>query len=111
MYPGGNAAGGDIHHSPPTSAEIKKMWIYTSTPPYAFMALSTRTSLLLYSYLYHFMLVMKVGIHRFILEKQKILEKKTYLRNKILVRENCSTRCFILYSLNVIRMTKSRGMT
>jgi hypothetical protein len=22
----------------PTSAEVKKMWIYTSTPPYAFMA-------------------------------------------------------------------------
>jgi hypothetical protein len=25
-------------HSPPTSAEVKKMWIYTSTPTYAFMA-------------------------------------------------------------------------
>jgi hypothetical protein len=25
-------------HSPPTSAEVKKMCIYTSTPPYAFMA-------------------------------------------------------------------------
>jgi hypothetical protein len=24
-------------HSPPTNAEVKKMWIYTSTPPYAFM--------------------------------------------------------------------------
>jgi hypothetical protein len=24
--------------SPPTSAEVKKTWIYTSTPPYAFMA-------------------------------------------------------------------------
>jgi hypothetical protein len=23
-------------HSPPTSAEVKKIWIYTSTPPYAF---------------------------------------------------------------------------
>jgi hypothetical protein len=22
--------------SPPTSAEVKKMWIYISTPPYAF---------------------------------------------------------------------------
>jgi hypothetical protein len=40
--------GGDFHrekrlgreadHSPPTSAEIKKISIYTSTPPYAFMA-------------------------------------------------------------------------
>jgi hypothetical protein len=25
-------------HSPLASAEVKKMWIYTSTPPYAFMA-------------------------------------------------------------------------
>jgi hypothetical protein len=25
-------------HSPRTSADIKKMWIYTSTPPYAFTA-------------------------------------------------------------------------
>jgi hypothetical protein len=24
-------------HSPPTSAEVKKMWICTSTAPYAFM--------------------------------------------------------------------------
>jgi hypothetical protein len=27
-----------INHSPPDSAEVKKMWIYTSTPLYAFMA-------------------------------------------------------------------------
>jgi hypothetical protein len=25
-------------HSTPTSAEVKKMWIYRSTPPHAFMA-------------------------------------------------------------------------
>jgi hypothetical protein len=25
-------------HSPPTSAEVKKTWVYTSTPPYVFMA-------------------------------------------------------------------------
>jgi hypothetical protein len=31
-------AGREVNHSPPTIAEIKKMWIYTSTPPYAFMA-------------------------------------------------------------------------
>jgi hypothetical protein len=30
--------GREAGHSPPTSAEVKKMWIYTSTPPYAFMA-------------------------------------------------------------------------
>jgi hypothetical protein len=26
-------------HSPPSNAEVKNTWIYTSTPPYAFMAL------------------------------------------------------------------------
>jgi hypothetical protein len=30
--------GCEADHSPPTSAEVKKIWIYTSTPPYAFMA-------------------------------------------------------------------------
>jgi hypothetical protein len=29
--------GRDTDHSPPTSAEVKKTWIYTSTPPYVFM--------------------------------------------------------------------------
>jgi hypothetical protein len=29
--------GREADHSPPASAEVKKMWIYTSTPPYAFM--------------------------------------------------------------------------
>jgi hypothetical protein len=24
-------------HSPPSGAEVKKMWIYKSTPPYIFM--------------------------------------------------------------------------
>jgi hypothetical protein len=28
----------EVDHSPPTSAEVKKMWFYTSTPTYAFMA-------------------------------------------------------------------------
>jgi hypothetical protein len=28
----------EADHSPPASAEVKKMWFYTSTPPYAFMA-------------------------------------------------------------------------
>jgi hypothetical protein len=30
--------GREANHSPPTSAEVKKMWIYTFTPQYAFMA-------------------------------------------------------------------------
>jgi hypothetical protein len=28
----------EADHSPPANAEVKKMWMYTSTPPYAFMA-------------------------------------------------------------------------
>jgi hypothetical protein len=29
--------GREADHSPPTSAEVKKMWSYTSTPPYTFI--------------------------------------------------------------------------
>jgi hypothetical protein len=28
----------EADHSPPASAEVKKVWIYISSPPYAFMA-------------------------------------------------------------------------
>jgi hypothetical protein len=39
LFPGGKKRPGrEADHSPPTSAEVKKMWIYTSTTPYAFMA-------------------------------------------------------------------------
>jgi hypothetical protein len=34
----GKVAGDEADHSPPTSAEVKKTWMYTSTPPYVFMA-------------------------------------------------------------------------
>jgi hypothetical protein len=37
-FPGAKTARREADHSPPASAEVKKMWIYTSTPPYAFMA-------------------------------------------------------------------------
>jgi hypothetical protein len=30
--------GREADHSPPTSAEVKKTWTYTCTPPYVFMA-------------------------------------------------------------------------
>jgi hypothetical protein len=43
-YRGGGAissglkrTGREADHSRPASAEVKKMWIYTSTPPYALM--------------------------------------------------------------------------
>jgi hypothetical protein len=37
-FPGVKRQGLEADHSPPTSAEVKKIWIYTSTLPYAFMA-------------------------------------------------------------------------
>jgi hypothetical protein len=37
--------GREAVHSPPTTAEVKKMWIYKSAPPYAFMAECTWTNL------------------------------------------------------------------
>jgi hypothetical protein len=37
-FPGVKLPGREADHSPPTSSEVKKMWIYTSTTPYAFMA-------------------------------------------------------------------------
>jgi hypothetical protein len=36
--PGAKRQGREADHSPPTSAEVKKMWIYTSTSLYVFMA-------------------------------------------------------------------------
>jgi hypothetical protein len=38
FFPGVKRQGREADHSPPTSAEVKKMWFYTSTPPYFFMA-------------------------------------------------------------------------
>jgi hypothetical protein len=38
VSPGLKRRGREADHSTPASAEDKKMWIYTSTPPYAFMA-------------------------------------------------------------------------
>jgi hypothetical protein len=38
LSPGIKRQGREADHSPPTSAEVKKMWIYTSTSPYTFMA-------------------------------------------------------------------------
>jgi hypothetical protein len=39
LSPGVKWQGREADHSSPTSAEVKKIWIYTSTPPYAFMTL------------------------------------------------------------------------
>jgi hypothetical protein len=36
--PGLKRQGREADQSPPTSAEVNKIWIYTSTPPYALMA-------------------------------------------------------------------------
>jgi hypothetical protein len=37
-FPGVKRPGREADHSPPASAEVKKMSIYSSTPPYAFLA-------------------------------------------------------------------------
>jgi hypothetical protein len=37
-FPGVKLQGREADHSPPTSVEVKKMWIYTSTTLYVFMA-------------------------------------------------------------------------
>jgi hypothetical protein len=37
LFPRG-LSGLKADYSPPSSAEVKKLWIYTSAPPYAFMA-------------------------------------------------------------------------
>jgi hypothetical protein len=36
--PGALSPEREADHSPPTSAEVVKTWVYTSTPPYVFMA-------------------------------------------------------------------------
>jgi hypothetical protein len=38
LLPDVKQPGREADHSPPTSAEVKKTWIYTSNFPYAFMA-------------------------------------------------------------------------
>jgi hypothetical protein len=38
LSPGVKRPGREIGHSPPASADVKKIWIYTSALPYAFMA-------------------------------------------------------------------------
>jgi hypothetical protein len=38
LSPGVKRPGREADHSPPASAEVKKIWIYTSTPPYVFLA-------------------------------------------------------------------------
>jgi hypothetical protein len=38
LFPGVKQPGREADQSPLNSAEVKKMWIYTSTPPYALMA-------------------------------------------------------------------------
>jgi hypothetical protein len=38
LSPGIKRLGSAADHSPPTIAEVKKTWIYISTPPYVFMA-------------------------------------------------------------------------
>jgi hypothetical protein len=38
LSPGVKRSGREADHSPPISAEVKRTWIYTSTPPHVFIA-------------------------------------------------------------------------
>jgi hypothetical protein len=38
FFTSGKAAEREADRSPPANAEVKKIWIYTSTPLYVFMA-------------------------------------------------------------------------
>jgi hypothetical protein len=38
LSPGVKRQGSEADHSPPTSVEVKRTWVYTSTPSYVFMA-------------------------------------------------------------------------
>jgi hypothetical protein len=38
LSPGVKRPSREADHSPQPSAEVKKTWIHTSTPPYAFMS-------------------------------------------------------------------------
>jgi hypothetical protein len=38
LSPGAKRPRREADHSPSTSVEIQQMWLYTSTPPYVFMA-------------------------------------------------------------------------
>jgi hypothetical protein len=38
LSPGVKRPGNEVDHSPAASADTKEMWIYTSIPPYTFMA-------------------------------------------------------------------------
>jgi hypothetical protein len=42
-FPGVKRQERESDNSPPASAEVKKIWIYTSTPPYAFIIKHRRT--------------------------------------------------------------------
>jgi hypothetical protein len=55
----------EADHSLPTSAEVKKTWICTSTPPYAFMAqcLINQAQGQLYFYFYSLLTNLKAEIH------------------------------------------------
>jgi hypothetical protein len=96
LSPGVKRPGREADHSPPTSAEVKKIWIYTSTSTYAFM------SLCLISYaqeqLYLFTVPVYVSLLRFNfrnhLEVQLNLYVDLYLMNVLTDSRETSCKAF-----------------
>ena len=57
LFYGTNRPWREADRSPPSSAKVKKVWIYTATLPYAFMAYThththTHTHIYIYIYIY-----------------------------------------------------------
>jgi hypothetical protein len=70
LYTGIKRQRREADHSPPISAEVKKTWIYTSTPPYAFMAqrliCQAQRQLYLYYYYYYSSISKKLNKNTFL---------------------------------------------
>jgi hypothetical protein len=52
LSPGVKRQGREADHSSPASSKVKKMWIYTSTPPYAFISTGTTLPFVFRTYLF-----------------------------------------------------------
>jgi hypothetical protein len=87
LFPWGvKRPGCEADHSSPTSAEVKKMWIYISTPPYAFMAYclisQTQGQLYLYLICYHvFPAALSVPFSSLLMYQVYIYYKRSSVKN------------------------------
>jgi hypothetical protein len=91
LSPGVKRSGREADHSPPTSTEVKKTYIYTSTPPYVFMG-STGTTLPFITF--YVQTYSETTIQRFFLEQWTWTQTKENLKwrqfnTEILILDDC----------------------